>query len=359
MNRSRYWFIAALSMLLVWMPIPPAPSVNAALPALGTGLPARTAQEIAAQWKKLMHPTADFTSPYASAPSARHPYAPGSLKAEYIQDGLNAVNYYRFISGLPYDLTATAKMNKQAQYGSVLLAAEDDFSHTPAKPANMSKSFYTAGYASTTTANIYAYYGKEEHILSRAVDAYMEDSDIYNLSVVGHRRWILNPRLQQIGFGQASNDKRWTYSVLQVFDQSRAKPIAYNYVAYPAQGDFPINRFGPNDAWSVSLNMDKFKAPVKSAVTVTLVRVKDKKTWKLSAKHGKVAETGNYFNVETNGYGSGTAIIFRPGGIAEYKEDDRYQVTIQGLRLKSGAAQKLAYTVHFVDADKSGIIETE
>ncbi len=234
----------------------------------------------------------------------------------------------------------------------MLLAAEDDFSHEPVRPKDMPQTFYQRGLDSASSSNLYAYYGSEDHIVALSVDAYMEDSDTSNLSEVGHRRWILNPALKRIGFGQAASEEGWIYSVMQVTDESRTKVPDFNYVAYPAHGAFPLEVFGPDYAWSVSLNERKFRAPEAKKIAVTIVRQRDRKTWTLNSKSGKTAEKGNYFNVEPSGYGSGTAIIFRPGGIAEYKEGDRYQVTIRGLLSKSGAARTLSYNVDFVHAAK-------
>lgn len=317
-----------------------------------SGLPVRTAQEIINQWDKLMTPSGDYANPFSAEPSVIKPYSPGALSGTYIQDGVNAVNFYRFISGLPYDVASTAVLNAQAQYGSVLLASEGNFSHTPPKPADMPIDFFNKGFKSTSSANIYASYGYEDHIAARSVDSYMEDSDTSNLAVLGHRRWILNPPLQNVGIGLAESADEWTYSTLQVFDQSRKKAVDYNYVAYPGHGAFPIEVFGSHYAWSVSLNMEKFKKPVEKNVKVYVKRLRDNKTWKLNSMNGKVTEKGAYFNVEYFGYGSGTAIIFRPDGIDEYVAGDRYKVTIQGLQTKAGASQTLTYTVYFMSADK-------
>ncbi|WP_239616095.1 CAP domain-containing protein [Cohnella mopanensis] len=317
-----------------------------------SGLPVRTAQEIFKQWKKLMVPSGPYADPFLTEPSISIPYEPGTLDVQYIQDGVNAVNFYRFISGLTYDVVSTADLNVQAQYGSVLLASEGNFSHTPAKPADMPKDFFDKGYKSTSSSNIYASYGYDDHIVSRSIDAYMEDSDKNNLAVLGHRRWILNPLLKKIGIGLANGEDEWSYSALQVFDQSRSKASDYNYVAYPAQGAFPVEVFGSHYAWSVSLNMEKFKKPVKKNVKVSIQRLRDNRTWKLNSMNDKVTERGAYLNVENNPYGSGSAIIFRPGGIDEYLAGDRYTVTILGLQSKDGSDQPLSYTVNFMSVTK-------
>ncbi|QJD86823.1 CAP domain-containing protein [Cohnella herbarum] len=326
-------------------------SVAAAASAIDSGLPIRTPQQIAAQWKKRMS-SPDDREPYIDMPSVSAPYSPGSLKTDYIQDGVNAINFYRFISGLSDNITATKPLNVQAQFGSVLLAAEDNFSHTPKKPADMSKDFYGKGYESTSSANIYASFGYDGHIVTRSINAYMDDSDTYNLSVLGHRRWILNPPLKFVGIGLAESEDEWTYSALQVFDTSGNKKLEHNFVAYPGESPFPIEVFGPHQAWSISLNMDKFKKPEKKNVKVSLTRLKDNRTWKLNSKNGKVTGKGAYFNVENTGYGTGSAIIFRPDGIVGYRAGDRFKVQVLGLQSKDGKDLTISYTVNFMTVKK-------
>jgi len=89
-----------------------------------TGLPVRTSQEEAEMWQKLMHPKSDIDAAFAVAPKTTAPYAPGTLRSDYLQDGVNAVNFYRFISGLPADIRTTDELNKKAAYGSLLGNAE-------------------------------------------------------------------------------------------------------------------------------------------------------------------------------------------------------------------------------------------
>src|SRR5690606_13710777 len=128
-----------------------------------------------------------------------------------------------YISGLPADVSTTDELNQSAAYGAVLLAAEGDFSHEPRRPADMPKAFYDKGLASTTTANIFGSYGYDNHILAASIEAYMEDSDEFNLDRLGHRRWILNPLLKQVGMGLARGQDEYDYATLQVFDESRSE----------------------------------------------------------------------------------------------------------------------------------------
>lgn len=327
-------------------------TANADTASISSRLPTRNVEDITAMWQKWMEPTTDYNKPYVTDPSTTNPYTTGSLQEDYIQDGVNAANFYRYISGLPYDLTATDQLNQTAQYGSVLLSAEDKFSHTPPQPKDMPFDFYRLGYNATSSANIYGSLGAKSHIVLDSIHAYMDDSDIYNLDHLGHRRWILNPPLKLIGIGQADSKTGWSYSSMQIFDWSRAEPVSYDYVPFPAAGAFPTEVFHSNTPWSVSLNMDLFKEPVMDDVHVAIKRIPDGKTWSLDKRNNTVSEQGAYFTVENNMYGSGPAIIFRPDGIKDYIDGQQYEVTITGLATKQGTEATLDYTVSFFSIQK-------
>ena len=298
-----------------------------------------------------MHPSADIDHPYSTSPSVSAPYAPGVLNSDYLQDGLNALNFYRYISGLPDDVAMTDALNKQAAYGAVLLAAEGDFDHRPRQPSDMPKAFYDKGVASTSTANIFGSYGFDNHILAASMEAYMEDSDTTrNLEALGHRRWILNPALQQVGMGQAKGSDEFDYTTLQVFDESRSDSIRYHYIPYPARGAFPFEVFQGTTAWSVSINPLEYAEPSLKSVKVTLKRTRDNKVWQFDYRANLKTLTGKYFNVETQNFGSGPAIIFRPDEVEGYRAGDVFEVRIEGLKSKDGADRTIAYAVNFVSA---------
>lgn len=349
-HRKRIPLLIVIALLLALQPALSASGVSAAENDAGSGLPARGAADVAAAWKKLMQPTADYRNPYRTEPRASAPYEAGLLNGEYIQDGVNAINYYRYISGLPSDVKATSALNAKAQYGATLLAATGRLTHKPAQPKDMPADFYNEGYASTASANIYSSYGFNDHIVAHSVDAYMEDSDVGNLDRVGHRRWLLNPPLLDVGFGQAEGGDGTFYSALQVFDTSRKTPVSYHYVAYPAQGAFPIESFGGSYAWSVSPNPDEYAEPALKDVRVSLKRLNDGKTWKLGATAYTPTVNGAYLNVDSAYIGSGSSIIFRPDGIDAYRAGDKFEVTITGLKAKNGASKTIRYEVDFMSA---------
>ena len=270
------------------------------------------------------------------APSVKAPYATGKLKEAVLQAARNRLNALRRIAGLK-PVALDDALNENAQYGAVLLAAST-FSHSPPKPDDMDDDFYQKGKTATSSSNIASGYS-----LTGAVDGFMDDSDAGNIPLLGHRRWQLNPAMGKVGFGYAN--RRTTE---KVFDKSAAAGD-YDFVAWPTSGNFPAELFGVNQAWSVSLNPDRYAVPAEADLTVTLRR-DDGKVWTLSgANFYAAANSGLYFHVDTGGYGIRNCIIFRPDGVEAY--NGTYTVRISGLKDKSGkAVDEFSYQTTFFEA---------
>ena len=165
----------------------------------------------------------------------------------------------------------------------------------------------------------------------------MDDSDERNIDRVGHRRWCLNPAMGKSAFGAYGNQ-----AAMYAFDASNRDVPDWDFVAYPARGYMPTSFFGPKHAWSVSPNKSKYATPVQAKIKVTLQPVSPV----------KFAPTGpalklDYFKVDTGGFGSGPAIIFRPAAFTP-SNDAVYQVEISGLTTSDGAPATIKYVTHFV-----------
>jgi hypothetical protein len=217
-----------------------------------------------------------------------------------LDDGLDAINFGRFLAGVPYDVALDSTRNTDAQHGAVLLAASG-FSHTPTKPADMSQDFYDRGYASTSQSNIgYGYSDSVEFQLGC-----LADDDSGNIDRLGHRRWLLNPRMRYTGIGFAQT-RHTTYA----FDRSRSE-VDYAVVAYPSAGAFPVDQghFDSSTPWSITLNPSRYDWDSTGHV-VTLRRLSDGVTWTFTPTDENKA--GEYFNFETSGFGVANCFIFRP-----------------------------------------------
>ena len=108
-----------------------------AVPAFAFDSPAPAQQEAAAAWEALQPQAGPV---YVSEPWTQGPWRIGQVEPEYLDAGLQYVNFVRALAGLE-PVTLSEHLSIQAQYGAVLLAANDELTHTPAKPAAMGDSF--------------------------------------------------------------------------------------------------------------------------------------------------------------------------------------------------------------------------
>ncbi|PAF31152.1 S-layer homology domain-containing protein [Paenibacillus sp. 7516] len=329
-------------------------------------LPERSEQEIIQKWNEWMKNDPNSTL-FTKAPSVNAPYSAGAVSDTYLAQGLNAANFYRFIAGMQGDLVLDPALNRQAQHGAVVVSTGGSLTHYPKQPADMPTDFYKMGYTSASSSNLYMTSSAEGNIITKSIQAYMNDSDVSNIDRLGHRRWILSPQLQRVGFGIAANRQEEStyekyFSAMQVFDQSRTGGTSFNYSLFPNQGAFPIEAFGSTQAWSVQLNRDVFAKPSQSEVQVEMTRLSDQRTWTFNEQNqntgfpsgyynvdptNKTWFNQAYFNVETSGYGYGYAIIFRPDDVQLLKDGDTFNIRITGLKKQDGTTAEISYQTRF------------
>lgn len=291
-----------------------------------------------------------YDSAYKTVPNAAAPYAPGALTDQYLQSGLAHLNYIRYAAGLPA-ATLEPEWNELSQYGATLLASIDVLTHYPSKPADMSQDFYDKGRETTESSNIsYRWgYGDQNFIIS-SLEGCMSDNSNSNRSALGHRRWLLNPlEDMQVGFGQAESEGGSVYVVTKVLESGsygKLPTVDYEYVAWPASGNFPSELITKQDPWSVTLNPSLYKRPSASQVSVTITRESDGKTWNFSS-----GSADGFFTVNTQNYGVNNCIIFQPDQDSWDDElyDGTYHVTVSGLTKIDGSAATLSYDVDFFD----------
>ena len=279
---------------------------------------------------------------FDAAPSTAAPYTTGKVKTSALQAAADRLNALRRIAGLPA-VTLDLSLCENAQYGAVIQAANGSLDHYPDQPAGMGDSFYQQAKSASASSNLAA-----GHTLTGAVDAFMDDSDASNIATLGHRRWQLNPTLGKVGFGYAVSGRGYSrYVAEKVFDRSGAG-CDYDFIGWPASGSFPAQLFDGDTAWSVTLNPAKYQAAVKSALTVTLTRESDGKTWTFSSRG-----SDGFFNVTSSGYGEGYCVIFRPEGVDDYM--GTYTVRIEGLKALNGQdVEDFTYQVDFFGSETAG-----
>ncbi len=261
---------------------------------------------------------------YKEKPRTKSPYQPGSLTDETLQSALKMLNQVRYVAGISYDITLSEDAVAKTQAASLINYVNDKLSHYPMKPSDMEESLYQLGAIGAGSSNLAMGY---RTINSSIVDGYMEDGDSSNIDRVGHRRWILNPRMSSTGFGYC-----FGYSALYAFDRNNYSASEYG-VAWPAQ-TMPTDYFGIYYPWSISMGYEVNE----DSVQVKLVRLSDQRTWFFSN-----TSTDGYFNVDNGGYGLSGCIIFRPDDIEGYADGDKFQVIITGLN------NLVSYQVSFFD----------
>lgn len=259
----------------------------------------------------------------------------GKLSAADYENGLNAVNLYRYIAGLePVGLTD--EYNESAQYGSVCDAAINELNHRPSRAEGMPEGFYQKGYAATSSSNLFLSYGSAN--LAEAVICFM--ADYGNSTTIGHRRWILNPVMGNTGFGAAYASNGYTYIAMKAFDQSNSTAQT-PYVVWPCENT-PYNLA----AGLMTISMD-IPSNSMNDITVTAQSAKTGKTY----TYNDGTDSDGYFLHQTSNYGVANCIIFgdiNKQRVPQFSIDDTIAVTVSYTD-NSGAPCEIHYTISYLD----------
>lgn len=224
-----------------------------------------------------------------------------------VQDAVNLLNVYRFLSRVPYDVKADKGM----------IAAAYDAAGICKKKGQLSHGF---GH-STDKCNLAMNSGNLS--MESSVMQYMKDSGANNRERRGHRRWCINHKMGKTGFGIDG-----AYSAMYSLDQSD-RGGRKNY-SYPGHGFYPIKYLHGN-GWSYHLA--EGSAPKDCGIQV----------WKLKKFQEKAPSWSN----EPDGKALPCAFKFIYSNTIVF-EPDPQAITRKGtylVRLK-GSGFKEQYLVH-------------
>ncbi len=261
------------------------------------------------------HPDSDaYQVNYDANPVITPPYALGKISDSSLNGTITLFNTFRYIAGIPANVTLNDEYNELAQSAALVNAANNQMSHYPAQPSGMSDEMYQKGKKGAGSSNI----GWGYRSLGSALKTgWMSDADSKNIDRIGHRRWVLNPSMDQTGFGYAGS-----HSAMYAFDSSNSEGKNYKGVAWPAQNT-PIGYFPSNDPWSISLGEEVISA------TVTLTCVNTCQQWVFGGEPNcKINNDTGYFNINNDGYGQKGCIVFRPNGGTSVQKDYSYNVSV-------------------------------
>ncbi|NLK53079.1 MAG: hypothetical protein GX295_11670 [Syntrophomonadaceae bacterium] len=326
----------------------------------------RSKEDIIARWRELK-PTFEGY-PYIEEPRVAAPYSPGKLKPEYIQDGINALNFFRYLAGVSDDIVVDENLSQKAQYGAVLNTANDEVDHTPPKPEDMDEDFYQKGYEGTSTSNIatagfcdtvdvdYSTLAGYCNSPIMAIEMCIADNDTPNHTRLGHRASLLDPKNKKAGLGFAykeckTEEVNWIHGYILVpVEADQHENTNNDYTLWPNKGYFPIECIKNDIPWSIRLNQETVCYEKRSDIKINLTRLSDNRTWPFDwLDPQRSSENGKYMTTWMQ------TIIFRPDGIEQYNDNDIFEVHVTGLRAynvpgdpESGTYDtELKYRIHF------------
>lgn len=177
---------------------------------------------------------------------------PGELSDDSHDRALAELNFIRVLVGLPpVDQMTTG--SEAVQEASLMFAANVDTDHYP--PADW-HCYTAAGAEAAAISNlaVTAQTAPFEPVPERFMDLWADDEGVTGL---GHRRWLVDPFLEEVAFGLASGVpavSTWGYaagSALQVInpDDADISGLPLDFVAYP-RGEFPTSLL--SDDWYLS-----------------------------------------------------------------------------------------------------------
>ena len=286
-------------------------------------------------------------------PSVSEPYAAGVLSDAAKQNALDTVNFLRAVAGLN-PVAENELYDLRSAHAAVLLAANDYVDHDPPQPEDMSDEFYESAHAGTSQGNLVGLNWMRSTILTEGIRYFVRDDGDSNLAQLGHRRWILNPEMQETGFGLANSESGKSYVVMYALDQ--AADTEWSEVCWPSEGAFPVELMHADLAWSISLNPEAYDVSASQPV-VTLTELTSGLTFTFDCRN----ETGDgYARISEEPFGSGACIIFRPDfsdtDFTDYTQNQVWSVQVAGL---VGKTDRLSYEVHMASLYVQDVVNVE
>lgn len=252
---------------------------------------------------------------------------PGDTSQAFKDAVVRRINYFRGMAGVPDISGLNAELNGYAQAAALLMSRNNDLEHDP--PASWtcySNDAYTGASHSNIALGMYG---------PGAITGYMEDSGSGNYAA-GHRRWLLNPTIKEMGSGDVpGSGDYWSSNALYVVGVPSwpSRPaVRDDYVAWPPKGYVPYQVVFRR--WTLSYPGADFS---NAQVTVT----------KLGANQPLT------INPLRSGYGENTIVwemtdIDGWSGMPKPSADTSYQVTVSNV-LVGGATRNFSYEVVVID----------
>lgn len=162
---------------------------------------------------------------------------PGAVPQSTKDKILARLAYYRIAAGLNNTIVENPDKSNKAQHAALMMHANGELDHFP---PNTWKCYTADG--EDGAGNSLLTISKN----AEAIDSYVQDYGSAN-GPVGHRRWLLWPRLQEIGIGNSSV----TNAIWVLGNPGTPPSDAPEFVAWPPEGYVPNTVVYPR--WSFSI----------------------------------------------------------------------------------------------------------
>lgn len=265
-------------------------------------------------------------------PYFQAPFDAGALSFDTQQSAANMVNQMRYIAGLSGVVSINDEYSRYAQAAAfVNYLNGTPQSKTPARPSGISDTLYMMASLGAERSNLAWSSWSNRGLNDTIVSDWMNDGDTTNIYTLEHRRRLLNPLTNQIGFGAVSGPSG-TYSCAYTYENNNAWSTETG-VAWPAQ-NMPVEYFSALYPWSISMG----RQVSMNDISVVLTRMSDNRRWYFS----RGSSDGDFW-VSNDNFGQTGCIIFRPSlqTLGSYQPGDTFLVTV------SGAIEPINYTVQF------------
>lgn len=247
----------------------------------------------------------------------------GTTSSSFKDDVRRRINFFRALVGETGTITFDATKSAKSQESALIMASNDNLEHNP--PTNWS--CYTANGSQAAGAGNIALgnYGPA------AVNAYMRDDGGGN-EPVGHRRWLLYSRAQEMGTGDipVTLGKSSANTIWVIGDFKSAPPA--RFTAWPNEGYVPFSLVPAR--WSLSYPGAGF-----GSATVTATQAGNPVTTTVISR-------------TQNGYGDNTIVWTMSGVPSSVTNDLPYQITVSGIT--GGGPTSKTYTVTLFDPNILG-----
>ena len=275
----------------------------------------------------------------ATGYSLEVPYKQGRATDRALQDALNVTNFVRYTAGLNDNITLNETYNEAAQAASLVNYLNSGLSHSPTQPAGLDKSIYDLGFLGASKSNLGMGYSSLADSVINVRNGYLGDSDDSNISRVGHRRWVLSPALNQIGFGYIPGNKTWSSTAMYVIEGNKKAPN-YGEILWPVETAMPLQLFNEDHPWSISFDPMEYSAQNIGELVVKLT--KNNETITLTDNNTK------HFYVDRGNYGDQKQVlIFRPDDMQPIKAGDHFTVEVSGLYTANNSPTTFTYETTF------------